>query len=72
MAILLLGEAKQLRTVMGASPEDFALYRNGTKEPPWEQFDRLIEIIMVRQREEIERTRARLRDIRSQTKKKSP
>jgi hypothetical protein len=64
MAIVLVGDAEDVRRIMGAADEDFAGYRSGDKEPPWQQFDRLIELIMARQREHIAESRRRLQDLK--------
>ena len=64
MAILLVGDDEEVRRTMRAAGEDFALYRKGAKEPPWQQFDRLIELIIARQRQQIQETRRRLEQAR--------
>ena len=61
MALLLVSDEEVVRRSMGASAEDFTLYREGKKEPPWPAFDGLVELIVSRQRERMARTRVRLR-----------
>lgn len=72
MAILLVGDEDEVRKTMRAPEADFALYRAGTKEPPWQQFDRLIELIITRQREQIQSSRRALEQVRKKIKPPKP
>ena len=65
MAVSLVGDAELVRKEIGCSEDDFGDYCAADKEPPWPQFDRLVQLIVREQgkliaqnRELLARTRA--------------
>jgi hypothetical protein len=70
MAVSLVGNVEAVRKEMGCSHEDFREYAASQKEPPWEQFDRLIQLIIREQGLLIAKTRellTKIRDKKDQT-----
>jgi hypothetical protein len=57
MAVSLVGEAQSVMLEMRCSRVDFRDYCLGWKEPSAEEFDRLIDLIVIEQRKMIDRNR---------------
>ena len=68
MAVSLVGEVKSVALEMKCSNADFLEYCAGRKEPPFDEFDRLISLIVREQGRMISKNRQLLADIRAQTK----
>lgn len=68
MAVSLVGEVQTVALEMKCSNPDFLEYCAGRKEPPPEELDRLITLIVREQGRLISKNRQLLADIRAQTK----
>ncbi|HEV3007666.1 MAG TPA: hypothetical protein VGX52_01380 [Burkholderiales bacterium] len=64
MAVTLVGEAQSVMLQMRCSHVDFREYCFGLKEPSAEEFDRLIELIVLEQRRMIDQNRELLAQVR--------
>jgi hypothetical protein len=67
MAVSMVGSAQEVMACMRCSTDDFQKYCNGEKEPTWPELDRLVGLIIEKQRiliaknrESIDRVRAKL------------
>ncbi len=69
MAISLVGDAGAVRGAMNCSAADFSDYCAGRREPPWPEFDRLVDLLVREQGKLMARNRAHLADARSKLKK---
>jgi hypothetical protein len=58
-----------IRQAMGCSNADFLQYIEGKKEPPWPEFDRLIQFIVHEQGKMIVRNRELMAEIRAKRDK---
>jgi len=65
MAVSMAGSDEKVRQAMRASTENFALYREGRKEPTTAEFTRLVDFIVERQAEQIAAHRALSAQIRA-------
>jgi hypothetical protein len=68
MAVTLVGEAQSVMLEMRCSRVDFREYCFGLKEPSTEEFDRLLELIVLEQRKMIDQYRELLGQIREREK----
>ena len=68
MAVSLVGEVQSVALEMKCSNADFLEYCAGRKEPPLDELDRLISLIVREQGRLISKNRQLLADIRAQTK----
>jgi len=65
VAVSLVGEAQSVMLEMKCSHADFREYCFGLREPSAEEFDRLIELIVVEQRKMLEQNRELLAQARA-------
>jgi len=65
VAVSLVGEAQSVMLEMKCSHADFREYCFGLREPSAEEFDRLVELIVVEQRKMIEQNRELLAQARA-------
>jgi len=65
VAVSLVGEAQSVMLEMKCSHADFREYCFGLREPSAEEFDRLIELIVVEQRKMLEKNRELLAQARA-------
>ena len=65
MAASLVGEVEAVRLAMGCSNADFLEYVGSKKEPPWPEFDRLIQLILREQGKMIAKNRELMSEIRA-------
>jgi hypothetical protein len=64
MAVSLLGSPEAVREAMRASEADFTAYRAGAKEPPSNEFQRLVDLIVVEQAKVVRANREILAELR--------
>ena len=62
---LAAGDPKTVRKIMRCSSGDFRRYSDGRKEPPFQEFDRLVGYIVAEQRKIIEKNRDLLAKLRT-------
>jgi hypothetical protein len=65
VAVSLVGEAQSVMLEMKCSHADFREYCFGLREPSAEEFDRLVELIVVEQRKMLEQNRELLAQARA-------
>ena len=69
MATSLGVSVEDVRQAMGCSNADFLEYIEGRKNPPWPEFDRLIQFIVHEQGKMIVRNRELMAEIRAKRDK---
>lgn len=69
MAVSLVGEAQSVVLEMKCSHDDFRAYCAGLKEPPPDQFERLVSLIISEQRKLIAKNRELIAECRELTAK---
>ena len=68
MAVSLVGEAQDVALEMKCSNTDFGDYLAGNKEPPMEEFNRLVELVVREQAKRITRNRELIAQVRTHIK----
>ena len=68
MAVSLVGEAQAVALEMKCSSADFRAYRTAEKEPPMEEFNRLVELVVREQARLIARNRELIAQVRGPLK----
>ena len=69
MAASLMGNVEALRKEIGSSDAEFLAYCENTKDMPWPEFDRLIQIIIREQGKVIAQNRKLLDESRARSAK---
>ena len=72
MAVRLAGSEAVVMHAMRAIETDFSAYRRGEKEPPWPEFDRLVQLVVDEQQKGIERRRAQIARVRQKVDERKP
>jgi hypothetical protein len=65
LLVKILGGDEATRAALRCSESDFREWKNGTAEPPWNVFERMVELVIQHQSEQIQHHREAIQKLRS-------